>query len=65
MSIMKKPVARRKNLSNNEIENEREQLLLLRRQPNVDKKLIDMAMKSDADRMDVDEINEYLGRGTE
>lgn len=50
------------SLSQAEYDNEREQLLALRRQPNVDKKLIDLALKSTAPRMTPDEISEYLGR---
>ncbi len=61
MSTLKKPIARH-NLSTPELEEERAQLLALRRQPNINTKLIDLALNSDAPRMTIDEINDYLGR---
>ena len=62
MAIRKVKNRGQENLSQEELEYEREQLLALRSQPNVDKKLIDMAMQSNAPRMSIDEVNEYLGR---
>jgi hypothetical protein len=61
MSSMKKPL-RSENPSLAELAAEREQLLELRRQPNVDKTLIDLALKNTGPRLTVDEVNEYLGR---
>ena len=61
MSTLKNPIAHQ-NLTTRELEEEYMQLLALRRQPNINKKLIDLAMKSDAPRMTIDEINDSLGR---
>lgn len=61
MSTLKKPITRH-NLTTAELEAEQSQLLALRRQPNVNKKLIDMALNNDAPRITIEEINDYLGR---
>ena len=58
----KRKTNKSRKLSNAELESERAQLLALSHQPNVDKKLIDLALKSSDDRVSTDEINEYLGR---
>jgi hypothetical protein len=58
---LKKPIPQ-PQLTTAELEGERAQLLALRRQPNVNTKLIDLALNSDAPRMTIDEINDYLGR---
>jgi hypothetical protein len=61
MSSLKKPIET-PQLTTTELEEERAQLLALRRQPNINTRLIDLALQSDAPRMTLDEINEYLGR---
>jgi hypothetical protein len=61
MSVLKKPTAQG-TLTAAELEEERAQLQALRKQRQINKKLIDLALKSDAPRMTIDEINEYLGR---
>ena len=61
MSTLKKPFET-PQLTTAELEDERAQLLALRRKSNVNTKLIDLALQSDAPRMTLDEINEYLGR---
>jgi hypothetical protein len=61
MSILKKPISQH-DLTMAEREEERAQLLDLRRQPNINKKLIDLALSNDAPRMTIDEINDSLGR---
>lgn len=61
MSTLKKPIARH-DLTTAEREEERAQLLVLRRQPNINQKLIDLALNNDTPRMTIDEINDSLGR---
>lgn len=61
MSILKKPVSQ-PNLTIAETEEERARLLDLRQQPNINKKLIDLALRNNSPRMTIDEINDSLGR---
>lgn len=46
----------------NAVIDERQKLMHLRHQPNINKKLIDLAMKSTASRLTAGEVTEFLGR---
>ncbi len=61
MSTLKKPVAQH-TLTTTELEMEQSQLLALRRQPNINQKLIDLALSNESPRLTIEEINDSLGR---